>query len=424
MKNRERKNLKTVQNMSGITLIALVVTIVILLILAGVSMNLVLGNNGIITKSQETQIATRAAGAEDEVELWKGNNYIAKNSNQSSESKEDMLQRLKDKKLVYEDEIDRNNEIITIKKGDGTIVKEINYGGVVINISKTPEIEKAGTVMLQVTSVEGIENRTINSDEDVQKLFEDIEALDEETKKTSIKNLYPKILNEKNGTNFSTFTEVLQYLYEQGEIEANTEEAFWARLNPEDYSNIIMDCLAELCYDITTGTVTLYSIINPSNTLSDKYVATKNGTYTFTINNLITGKSYTKSVEVTNIDENLIRYAVANFTYDQIVCKTTYTKLATLENVKIAEIDPSMLCIGLQDKFDNNFTTFEQAYIMYNGVKIDISDSIDPKTCKFLTPYNLKNSYNIKDGEYVFILVKDGIEYSGTAKVELEGIIF
>ena len=35
----------------GITLVALVVTIVVLLILAGVSLNLVLGNNGIITKA-------------------------------------------------------------------------------------------------------------------------------------------------------------------------------------------------------------------------------------------------------------------------------------------------------------------------------------------------------------------------------------
>lgn len=36
---------------NGITLIALVVTIVILLILAGVSLNLVFRNNGIVTKA-------------------------------------------------------------------------------------------------------------------------------------------------------------------------------------------------------------------------------------------------------------------------------------------------------------------------------------------------------------------------------------
>ena len=36
----------------GITLVALVVTIAILLILAGISLNLVLGNNGIIERAQ------------------------------------------------------------------------------------------------------------------------------------------------------------------------------------------------------------------------------------------------------------------------------------------------------------------------------------------------------------------------------------
>ena len=37
----------------GITLIALVVTVVVLLILAGVSLNLVIGNEGILTRSKE-----------------------------------------------------------------------------------------------------------------------------------------------------------------------------------------------------------------------------------------------------------------------------------------------------------------------------------------------------------------------------------
>ena len=38
----------------GITLIALVVTIVVLLILAGVSISLVLNNNGVISKSKRS----------------------------------------------------------------------------------------------------------------------------------------------------------------------------------------------------------------------------------------------------------------------------------------------------------------------------------------------------------------------------------
>ena len=46
-----KKAINSVKKKEGITLIALVVTIVLLLILAGVSLNLVLGNNGIITKA-------------------------------------------------------------------------------------------------------------------------------------------------------------------------------------------------------------------------------------------------------------------------------------------------------------------------------------------------------------------------------------
>ena len=42
----------------GITLIALVVTIVILLILAGVSLNLALGSNGIVMKASEAKAET------------------------------------------------------------------------------------------------------------------------------------------------------------------------------------------------------------------------------------------------------------------------------------------------------------------------------------------------------------------------------
>lgn len=44
----------------GITLVALVVTIVVLLILAGISLNLVLGQNGIITRAQQAKNNTEA----------------------------------------------------------------------------------------------------------------------------------------------------------------------------------------------------------------------------------------------------------------------------------------------------------------------------------------------------------------------------
>ena len=64
----------------GITLVALVVTIVILLILAGVSLNLVIGNEGILTRSKDTvdkygrQAENEQQGLND-VETWLGEQF-------------------------------------------------------------------------------------------------------------------------------------------------------------------------------------------------------------------------------------------------------------------------------------------------------------------------------------------------------------
>ena len=55
------------KEMKGITLIALVITIVVLMILAGVSINTVLGDDGIIQKAKEAAETTRRASAEEEM---------------------------------------------------------------------------------------------------------------------------------------------------------------------------------------------------------------------------------------------------------------------------------------------------------------------------------------------------------------------
>ena len=60
----------------GITLVAIVVTIIVLIILAGVSINLVLGDNGIITKAKYAKEQQEMAQIKEKLELVKGNIYI------------------------------------------------------------------------------------------------------------------------------------------------------------------------------------------------------------------------------------------------------------------------------------------------------------------------------------------------------------
>lgn len=61
-----KTNLK---NQKGITLVALVVTIIVLLILAGVSLSLVAGGNGIINKSVRAVDETKIGAAKEQTEL-------------------------------------------------------------------------------------------------------------------------------------------------------------------------------------------------------------------------------------------------------------------------------------------------------------------------------------------------------------------
>lgn len=53
----------------GITLIALVITIIVLLILAGVSIAMLTGNNGILTKANTSQSATNNAEAKEKIDM-------------------------------------------------------------------------------------------------------------------------------------------------------------------------------------------------------------------------------------------------------------------------------------------------------------------------------------------------------------------
>ena len=151
-----RRTLEKIKERKAITLIALVVTIVVLLILAGVTISLLLDENGIIAKSKYARLENRALQVEDEIGMWKQNNFINKESDQAQEEANTILESLITRKLLTEDEIDREQEIITIKKKDGGILKQISYSQVTINISKNPETEKSGAVLLTVDSVKGI----------------------------------------------------------------------------------------------------------------------------------------------------------------------------------------------------------------------------------------------------------------------------
>lgn len=108
------RKLQEKKHEKGITLVALVVTIVVLLILAGVSISSVIWNNGIITKAKEAETKTKEGQAKDEMSLVVVEYYV-------SESNETLEEFLKSKIPDRIDKVTNNNGKLTIEKNGYTL---------------------------------------------------------------------------------------------------------------------------------------------------------------------------------------------------------------------------------------------------------------------------------------------------------------
>lgn len=64
------------KNQKGITLVALVITIIVLLILAGVTISLVLGNNGLIDRAKQAKTETTNATNKEYEEMQNALNFM------------------------------------------------------------------------------------------------------------------------------------------------------------------------------------------------------------------------------------------------------------------------------------------------------------------------------------------------------------
>lgn len=94
-----------VKEKNGITLIALVITIIVLLILAGVSIAMLTGESGIITQTIKAKEETRYGTVKDESDIWKINQELDDNTGKLTiESKDALLDRLQEKGAITAEE--------------------------------------------------------------------------------------------------------------------------------------------------------------------------------------------------------------------------------------------------------------------------------------------------------------------------------
>ena len=131
------------QNEFGITLIALIVTIIVLLILAGVSIATLTGNNGLLTKTQQAKTQTEEETLEEKIKLLATEAIINQYTGESEETTAEKLQNdlneqgenvlvvQWDKYIIFD--LDENKEYRVMSDGNTEYWGESTMGQTLLN---------------------------------------------------------------------------------------------------------------------------------------------------------------------------------------------------------------------------------------------------------------------------------------------------
>lgn len=157
--------MKQKREMRGITLIALVITIIVLLILAGVSIATLTGENGILTRVEDAIIEERAGVVEEEKNLWKSELEIDKYAGTNkAKTLDELLNDLLSRELITEQEKQTILDMGLVTIGSRTIEFMTDAEKpTIVNVTKKTALP-AGTEEnpYQIFSIEDLVQLSIN----------------------------------------------------------------------------------------------------------------------------------------------------------------------------------------------------------------------------------------------------------------------
>ena len=195
LKTKAKKILKNNKGKTkGITLIALVITIIIILILAGISITALSGDNGLINNAIRAREENRGATVEEEKEIWEINKEAY---NDNSKSVEEFIQELVNRNLLSEEEKD-------------TILGNEQKG---IEATGKITIGEREIVFFEVEEIEDYKEYVIDADFDSLEIY----LLNEREyflNKIQDEDIFMAVLKPP----YNSFEQLVNEMYEQGEI--------------------------------------------------------------------------------------------------------------------------------------------------------------------------------------------------------------
>lgn len=215
----KRKNINLIKDNKGITLMALVITVIVLIILAGISINLLLGENGLIKKAQNTKETHTIEAIKEKLDIAKGSDYIEQKGDSSIDTYFAILEKEKiepykitNKQKMTDSigniEVDNKYSYIVTIIGSNNI--KIEYEGKIDEIIREPD-----EVTITITGEKEQANLPVTLNANVKINGEEV---------TSGKYIINTIA-EEIGTEDSTYTK--QLLNSSVEIKLEEESTYY-----------------------------------------------------------------------------------------------------------------------------------------------------------------------------------------------------
>ena len=166
--NHKMRIKNELKNRRGITLIALVITIIVLLILAGVTIATLTGDNGIITRTNQAKEETEKAGAKEKVQMEVAGSFDEYGKFDMDKLKENLKNNLG----LTDSDITDN--------GDGSITVTVDGYEVTVDSNGNVKVEGEGTTPEDPSDTENIVTTPPTTEVGKDTIFKDPNSSDKE----------------------------------------------------------------------------------------------------------------------------------------------------------------------------------------------------------------------------------------------------
>ena len=294
---------------SAVTLISLIITIIVLLILAGVTISMILGDNGILTKATEAKINSEIADIKERAEMVKLEMLMDAQNNGTTLKRGELVDGI-------------NNEFDGLKEGYSSIVEDGKY---VVKVDEDLNITveeytgvyltegDLGIILTYSPTEDNVEAVKITGEVKIggMKSYNDYaqEILDNKTQNEKEQYFveYYRSNMETNYPDYEVNVENILTYYFSGRY--SSLEDYYTTLGYDSlddylisYKMVEKDSFPDVDIEVTIPNGTKYNknLLNPTTT----FTVYSNGTYT--VQATYGDQTKEESIEITNIKDKLI----------------------------------------------------------------------------------------------------------------------